>query len=338
MDSETSDPARGSVEVLQGNGVSDVHLCGSEGQSQEAVIYPGPRRPRPEEEPACELLLQRCRAIDKDEFLFSLGQQHFRGRRDRLNVERLWYRLRLIPPQVPLLDALPSPLPPSVIATLTSERLRRGGLVWILGAGGAGKTTTGYAVLVSRLCKFGGLAFTLEDDCEMPVDGWHGENGICHQGQVSMSDREESWEAAFRGILRSQPAGSTPMLFVGEIRSGVAARYCIRAAQNGFLVIATAFGTDIPTGIKSLVLAAADYSDAGVASVYESLAPVLKLVVYQQLRVGAVSAQILAVGGDSAAMAMIRHGQLEGLRGPIGHQENVMFTRGNDAVDLLQVR
>jgi len=104
-------------------------------------------------------------------------------------------------------------------------------------------------VLVSRLLRYGGFAYTIEDPPEIiALNGRHG-NGYCTQTRVY--DGASGWEDSIKEILRSQPVGTSLMLFIGEIRSAEAARMAIRAASNGFLVITTSFATDMIAGIDT---------------------------------------------------------------------------------------
>lgn len=332
---ETPDAATDKVvPLLPRNGVTDVHLCGWPGMVHESIAYPGPRRVSDDEMEVCKVLVERCIAIGKPDFMFKHEGVNYRGHTDDLSVEGTWYRLRLLDRRAPRLDKLPSPLPPSVIATLMSERFRRGGMVLIVGAPGAGKTTTAAAVLVSRLVHFGGLAYTLEDPPEIPLSGWHGSNGVCHQGQVPDEDHDAGWNEAFRGILRSQPAGSTPILFVGELRDSGAVRASIQAAQNGFLVLATGFGTDLSEGIKAIATMAANSDDSALPGYYEALGTVLKVVVHQQLRVGKISATILAIPVDSPPAGMLRAGQIHALRSQVDYQGNLIYA-SDKPIDLM---
>lgn len=318
------------IPLLVRNGVTDVHLRPD--ALMESIAYPGPRRITDAEAAVCRALVERCSAIAKADFTFQHEGVSYRGHTDALSVDGKWYRLRLLRSSPPQLDKMPSLLSPSVMATLMSSRIKRGGLILVAGAPGAGKTTTAAAVLVSRLMRYGGLAYTLEDPPEIPLSGWHGA-GVCHQGQLP-EDPQDGWAEAFRGILRSQPSGSTPILFVGELREASAVRASVQAAQNGFLVLATSFGTDLTEAVKALASLAAQSEEAALPAQLEALASVLKIVVHQQLRVGKISATILAIPPDSAPAALIRQNQIQMLRSQVDYQGNLVFA-SDMPLDLL---
>ena len=321
---------------------TDIHLFSED--ITQSRIYPGERTVTDNEVRVCEELLTLCRAQRPRYFMFQYGGQdgaYFRGYTDQLNVTGTWYRLKILPSKAPNLNTLPQPLPASVVATLMSERMKRGGIILILGPAGAGKTHTAVSVVVSRLMKFGGVAFTLEDPVELPLNGTHG-SGICFQGQVD-GESPEAWTDAFRGILRSQPAGSTPMLLIGEIRDASAARAAIRAARNGFLVVTTSFGTTLIEGLSSFVTLAANSEEANHQVHCEALAGVLKIVVHQHLQTvggdSVLAVQPLAFPENSSAVSLLRKGDIASLQGAIHLQANRTYmatSNGGTPIDLLQ--
>ena len=141
---------------------------------ERSVVFPGPAPLPPGLCAAAEALIERCEAAERDDFTVEHEGTTWRVRRDRHGVDGLWYRLRRLPSAPPRLEAMPSPLPPRVAELLLSPRLLAGGLVYVTGAAGSGKTTTASATVVSRLHRFGGVAYTIEDPPELPLNGWHG--------------------------------------------------------------------------------------------------------------------------------------------------------------------
>ncbi|TCT10726.1 twitching motility protein PilT [Tepidamorphus gemmatus] len=294
---------------------SDLHLKADD--LARSLAFPGPIRLAEAHLGLAAELLELCQSIGRDDFTVEHLGVTWRGRRDRLVVDGIWYRLRRLPDAPPRLDALPSPLPRHVQAMLMSERLQPGGLVYVTGAAGAGKTTTASAMVVSRLARFGGIAYTIEDPPEMPLNGWHGD-GYCSQTTVA-GDSSADWMESFRGALRSQPAATHQMLFVGEIRNRESAQLMLRAASNGFLVVATGFGTDIVSALDSLAkLAGAEHQ--------AMLGNMVRLVIHQRLRDGRLEARALASPSASGPVAArIRGGQFVHLVGDIQQQEALMI-------------
>jgi twitching motility protein PilT len=206
---------------------------------------------------------------------------------------------------------------------LLSRSLLAGGLIYVCGAAGSGKTTTASATVVSRLREFGGVAYTIEDPPEMPLNGWHGE-GYCSQTGVA-GEQASDWAESFRCALRSQPAATNQMLFVGEIRNADSAHAMLRAASNGFLVIATGFGSDVISAVDALQRLTGD-------AMTGALANMVRLVLYQRLVDGRLQSVALASEGSSSPVAArIRAGQLVHLASDIEYQQ-VLATRGQHAL------
>lgn len=298
--------------------ISDIHLC--ERTPGESLSFPGPRKIPSELD--CEIfaLMGLCKSMKKADFMITHNGSFYRGRREERAVDGTWYQLRRMPPVAPTLETMPSKLPLPLVRMLMSPYLASGGLVYVTGAPGVGKTTTASAAVISRLKEFGGFAYTVEDPPEMPLNGWH-EKGYCRQTWVA-GDTSSDWAESFRGVLRSQPVGTSVILFVGEVRDGESARAMLRAANNGFLVIATGFGTDIVSGLSSLV----QTSGADPESFLSSLSNVLRLVVHQRLNQKQVVATSLA-NRDSASSvaARIRRGELTHLNSDIQFQANLQI-------------
>jgi len=296
---------------------SDIHI--KVGDLPQSLVYPGPRLAPAECLAQLAEVEQKCEQdCPLDDFTLSLGHITWRGRRDRLTVDGLWYRLRKMPEVAPSLDTLPSPLPTMAREMLLAPSLTSGGLIYLCGGAGSGKTTTASATVVSRLQKFGGIAYTIEDPPEMPLNGWHGE-GYCSQTSVA-GETASDWAESFRGALRSQPASTHQILFVGEIRNAESAIAMLRAASNGFLVIATGFGTDVVSAVDAL----AKLTGANAAT----FANMLRLVLHQRLCGGQMQISMLASpSSTSPVAARIRAGQYVHLANDIEHQQ-IQMSRG----------
>lgn len=294
--------------------ISDIHLC--EERPWESMVFPGPRKLPPQLLAEVESLIARCRVFEKDDFMVTMNGEFFRGRHETRAVDGGWFRLRRMPSDPPTLDTLPSKLPAPLKRLLMSNHLNQGGLIYIVGSPAQGKTTTASATLVSRLSEYGGFAVTVEDPPEMPLNGWHN-NGYCSQTWVA-GDASADWAESFRGVLRSQPVGTMSILYVGEVRDAESAHAMLRAAANGFLVIATGFGTDIVSGLESL------FHLAGAQPGWLfSLAGLLRLTVHQRIANGQlVTSSLASLNSTTSVAAKIRGGNLNNLLTDIQFQSN----------------
>lgn len=149
------------------------------------------------------------------------------------------YVLRRFPPTVPPLDTL------GIHSGYTARLMQPGlsGLIVVAGAFGQGKTTTASSVIASRLTKYGGVAITIEDPPEMPLEGRHGE-GVCYQTWV---DRGQFGDAT-RKCARFAPS----IIFLGEVRDAETAAEALRASINGRLVVCTTHADSVPMAIERM--------------------------------------------------------------------------------------
>lgn len=149
------------------------------------------------------------------------------------------YVLRRFPPTVPPLDSL------GIHSGYTARLMQPGlsGLIVVAGAFGQGKTTTASSIIASRLQKHGGVAITIEDPPEMPLEGQHGE-GVCYQTWV---DRGQFGDAT-RKCARFAPS----MIFLGEVRDAETAAEALRASINGRLVVCTTHADSVPMAIERI--------------------------------------------------------------------------------------
>ncbi len=310
-------------ELLQG--VTDIHIKTQDAAGRlildapGSLVFPDAKAPHVALVGLLGDLLAKSQAVMRDDFMVEVDGAFFRGRRDVHAVDGTWLRLRKMADEPPNLDCLPSPMPAPIKAALLASELSRGGIVLISGGPGCGKTTSASAVLVSRLMAYGGMAYTVEDPPEMPLNGRHGP-GYCAQTTVAGAGAAD-WVESMRGVLRSQPVGTNLILFVGEVRDVDAARMTIRAASNGFLVICTTFPTDICSAIDTY------YQMLG-AEFAASLASMLRLTLYQRILDGRFTVEALASeGAGSKVAAIIRSRQLGMLRDEVVFQRNAVMAR-----------
>lgn len=284
----------------------------------KSIAFPGPVKVENTHlEALCIALAKECKDTQTghDEFTHEHEGMFFRGHWDRSVVDGHWVRLRKQRGDPPNLNALPSPLPFQIIDHLLAPELSPGGLVLVMGAPGSGKTTTASAMVVSRLRKFGGMAYTVEDPPEHPLNGWHG-NGYCAQTSVVGADKDaEAWAKSLKGALRSQPAATPSILFVGEIREKGAAEIALQAAGNGFLVIATAFGADIPSGLD-------DFAKKVGPDKYFLLSSRFRMALHMQLMGEIPKVQMMISTENSSLAAMIRGGKFGQVESELNVQRN----------------
>lgn len=130
------------------------------------------------------------------------------------------------------------------------KRLRepslRGGLVLFCGSPGSGKTTAACSLVVDRLQRVGGFAWTAENPPEYRLQGAHGK-GHLYQQEI---DDDRQVMSVLMDTLRS----SADMFYIGEIREEQAARAGCVAANSGMLVIATLHADNINQAIGKMSL------------------------------------------------------------------------------------
>lgn len=141
------------------------------------------------------------------------------------------YNCRNMPKEFILLED--AGFPDYIIKELLHERLNKGGLVFISGAPGQGKSNTAAAFIDSRLKNFKGVFIAIEDPVEIPLHGTHGK-GQCIQVPV-----EDTFANCIKRSLRSYPAGQNCGLFIGELRDYESAIAAVQGAIDGRLVVTT---------------------------------------------------------------------------------------------------
>lgn len=166
-------------------------------------------------------------------------------------------------------------IPDRIIIELLEKRLNKGGLVFICGSPGNGKTTTASALIKKRLELYGGMCITIEDPPEIPLHGEHGK-GYCIQTQV----KDEGFVASIKTTMRSYPTGQNTMMFVGEVRDHESAIEILKASISGRLVIVTFHSDSVVTGLQRITSLA--YEKIGNEA-YEILGEAFKLGIHQNL-------------------------------------------------------
>lgn len=166
-------------------------------------------------------------------------------------------------------------IPEVMINELMHSRLNKGGLIFIAGAPGNGKSTTAAGIIKERLKLHGGVCICLEDPVEIPLHGKHGD-GRCIQVPV-----DTNFADAIKSSLRSYPAGQNTMLFIGEMRDGDSAATALQAAIDGRLVITTFHAEDLMIAFERMANLLSTVKTEEEA--YFLMAQAFRIGIYQRL-------------------------------------------------------
>lgn len=227
--------------------------------------------------------------------------------------------LRRFPDVVPKLTEL------GIHSALIDKLMKKGlsGLIVVSGAFGQGKTTTGSAILVARLSTLGGVAVTVEDPPEMPLQGKHGE-GVCYQTWVE--------RGGFADACRKATRWAPSMIFLGEIRDAETAVEALRASVNGRMVVCTTHSDNAAMAIERIFSLATSAVGSGTSDdIATLLASGLTAVLHQKLENHSGEKRLIMeslwVEGDDATSirAIIASKKLNQLSSVIQLQRNRIF-------------
>lgn len=286
---------------------------------------PGTLDPIPAPDDVREELLELRHECDKvsteskrDEFAVRYKSVAYRASTMHTMSEHVFV-LRRFPEVVPQIDALN--LHPYVIERLLEQKIS--GLIVVSGPFGQGKTTTASAILKERLKIYGGVAVTIEDPPEMPLEGRHGE-GVCYQTWVD--------QGGFGQACRQAARWAPSMIFVGEVRDSETASEAMRASINGRLVICTTHADNV-VGTISRLFSLANGSAGNSEDVAALLSHGLTAVVHQRLEGDMEKRpklEFLFLRGDDAhgARSLIRSRKFDQLGSEINLQLNKMLSGG----------
>lgn len=196
---------------------------------------------------------------------------------------------------------------------MLSPKLNKGGLILIGGATGAGKTTAAVSMVRSRLMKYGGMCLTVEDPPEVLLEGDHGK-GFCIQRKVTNGN----FASAVRDSLRSFPAKSGQVFFIGEIRDPETAYHAITSGINGQIVVATIHALT-PISACQRVKAMAEKHSEDAADI---LASGLKWIFHLREFSGARMPTIFC--NNTTTQELIREGKLNDLKSTIERQNTLI--------------
>jgi len=231
--------------------------------------------------------------------------------------------LRRVKTEVPTIEDLDLP------TLLSGLALERQGLVLVVGATGAGKSTTVAAMLHYRSTHSRGHVVTIED----PVEYVHAtEQSIVSQREVGIDT--ESYLVGLRNALRQAP----DVIFVGELRDAETAAVALHSAETGHLVLSTLHATNATTAIERLLHF---FPPEVRASVLLQLSLTMRAVIAQRLvpraagKGRAAAMEVMLV--TSRIQTLIRRGELETMRQAIEEGINEGLQTFDQALfDLLR--
>ena len=146
--------------------------------------------------------------------------------------------LRRVKTEVPTLESLDLPAP------LGSLALERQGLILVVGATGAGKSTTVAAMLHERIARSRGHVVTIEDPVEFLQAP---DQSIVSQREVGIDT--ESYLIGLKNALRQAP----DVIFVGELRDAETVAVALHSAETGHLVLSTLHATNATTALERVL-------------------------------------------------------------------------------------
>jgi twitching motility protein PilU len=173
--------------------------------------------------------------------------------------------IRYIPTEIPPLESL------NVPAVLSDLIMEKRGLVLMVGATGAGKSTTLSAMIDQRNSKVPGHILTVEDPVEFLFTN---KKSIVNQREVG-SDTN-SMQVALKNALRQAP----DVILIGEIRDRETMSAAIAYAQSGHLCLATMHANNSYQALNRIL---SFYPVEVRLTMLGDLASALKAVVSQRL-------------------------------------------------------
>lgn len=217
-------------------------------------------------------LREKCQAIHHDtgssEFSISYEKTDYRVSLLHSIADTIFV-LRKFPESTPLLESLY--LPPAFVERLLTPKLS--GIFIVSGAYASGKTTTASSIVKSRLECIGGVAVTIEDPPEMPLEGVY-EKGVCYQTWVQDGD--------FSRKVKSAARWAPSNLFLGEIRDGETAKEALRASINGIFVICSFHAESIESAVQRFYMMASE-GNSSASDVADLMSVGIRGVLHQRL-------------------------------------------------------
>jgi twitching motility protein PilU len=210
---------------------------------------------------------------------------------------------RLIKRHIPSISALGLP------TQLEQLALHERGLILVIGAAGAGKSTTLAAMLDYRNEHQDGHILCIEDPIE-----------FLHQHKRSVLDQREvgidthSFASALRNVLREAP----DVIMLGEIRDVDGMQHALHYAETGHLCIATLHATSTTHALERVVRF---FPEEARLQVLADLGQNLLALIGQRLVPGVAEQRVVAVElmlGTAHIRDLIQRGLFDELREAIG--------------------
>lgn len=264
---------------------------------------------------ACEAY--REKNPEREDFPLRFGNVSYRASVMNSITETVFVLRRLSEKITPITDL---GIPPVFVDMMMAPRLT--GLFVISGTFGQGKTMTASSLVASRVAKYGGVAVTVEEPPEQPLQGRHGE-GVCYQTWVE--------RGGFGHACRQAARWAPSIIFLGEIRDSETALEALRASINGKLVVCTTHADNCAMAIERIFALAS--ADCAADDVLGMLATGLCAVVHQRLEPAGASGRRqlfldpLFMTADDAlgARSIIRQRKFEQLKNVVQSQKNKMI-------------
>jgi len=184
---------------------------------------------------------------------------------------------RCIPFVIPTLESL------NVPGTLNTMVLEKRGLILMVGATGAGKSTTLAAMLEQRNQQLAGHILTIEDPIEFL---FHNKKSVVNQREVGRDT--QSLQIGLKNALRQAP----DCILIGEIRDRETMTAAISYALSGHLVLSTLHANNSYHALGRIL---SFYSPEARPALLADLAAGLKAIVSQRLLRATAGGRIPAV-------------------------------------------
>jgi twitching motility protein PilU len=173
--------------------------------------------------------------------------------------------IRCVPMEIPSLDSLGMP---SLLSQLVTEKR---GLILMVGATGAGKSTTMASMLEWRNQQMSGHILTIEDPIEFLFKN---KKSIVNQREVGRDT--QSLQVALKNALRQAP----DCILIGEIRDRETMTSAISYALSGHLVLATLHANNSYHALGRIL---SFYTPESRATLLSDLSSGLRAIVSQRL-------------------------------------------------------